>query len=113
MKSLPFCSLETLHGLWQNVEIPLIIHFESKEINICKRSRSIFSLISEKYTQKEILFLNMVLSKEEILKIFEDYGFLRFPAVMIYDYGEIQHRFNSLNSLKELEVYVKKALGVE
>ncbi len=115
MKQIPLCSLETLHGLWENVEVPLIVHFESPQANVCKKSHSAFKQVAEINARRDALFLNMAAATDsEILRIFEEFGFLRFPAILIYDYGEIQHRFDSLQSvMKELEIRVKKALTPE
>jgi thiol-disulfide isomerase/thioredoxin len=104
-----------LHSLWENVEVPFIVHFESPQISVCKKSLSAFTQVAEIYARRDALFLNIsVTTDAEILRMFEEYGFLRFPAILIYDYGEIRHRFDSLQSvMKELEIQVKKALASE
>jgi hypothetical protein len=104
-----------LHGLWENVEVPLIVHFESPQVSVCKKSRSAFTRVAEIHARRDALFLNISATTDaEILKMFEEYGFRRFPAILIYDYGEIRHRFDSLQSvMKELEIRVKKALTPE
>lgn len=115
MKQTTYCSAETLYNVWESSEIPFIVHFESPHMNICKKSKSIFTLCSEKFSQKDVVFLNVILRGDrEITDTFVEFKLLKFPALLIYDYGKIIHTFDStLDIEKELELRIRQLVVSE
>lgn len=111
MKTIPYCPLEDLQSLWEELESPLFLHFDFHGANICKKSKSIFTGLLDHYSREKVLFLNVIVKENQVPSFFEDYGFVRFPALLLYDYGKIQKRWTSCSEMSEsLELCIKETI---
>jgi hypothetical protein len=112
MKTLPYLDLEMLQKLWEELEGPLVIHFDAESINICNKSRLFFIEMAEKYEIKGTTFFNSWIKKDDIANFLKEYGVQRFPFMLIYDYGNILHKWNSYFDLREqFEICLKEAIA--
>lgn len=102
---------EKLQHLWQELEHPLVIHFNNPKSTLSAQVSTQIAHAAEKLMGHEITFLDLEVEEDLVEFLIDEYQVHRFPTIIIYDFGKEIDRLDDVRTIREqLDIRIAKCL---